>query len=846
MAKPVAAYSLPNDSVEGFNPVDFSLRFVRAMRQRAGLHHVPSLRTSLAIPQFLAARWFRLQRLDADDYIAAAVLNTPYEDQATAEQVARTILFPPKVAAKPKSESEAKADAKSKPDETAGIDDMLADLAALNIDLDALDQLDDLFDQESEATLGAYALFEQWLSSDRGDHKALAELMALFGGAGTLELHGGQDEASIRRLLQEMLQGSAGDWTPAHVEHGCHAGFGPAMAQSAHLPWELGGVLAGTGDQRRLVDHLDELAANASPDVLGRTLRFVRPFAADVDAGALQRMRAAAIARARDLTDWAALVDGTGEWLAPTPELVATSARQDVQRALAAAEQMANQFGEDLRCAVFDAWADTRVDDPPRLIELVQTAVPCPRWEQLLDTAHEALVGAIAAALASGDAETLLSEAVHSAKVMRVRGTPLVSQGAALLATDVLCLFTDPDAFLDTLDRFLAVRVVPGEQDRLIRHGVAIGVPEDEIYRRLGDALEQLTRMVEANVRDPAAYGRLLLRLTAIPPDHTRSLATRATADGNREAMAVLLAIDLANAAAACNDEELVLECIGFKGIGGGDNLLKQWYSGGQDLGGRLRSRIKAIAKAALLELGLSWASRAGGSLDEGLIPQNETRPLRASDDLDLLDIEGTVENLIGEGRTPDSLGEEDLFVHASARGRASFGVLIDISGSMAGEELALCCIAVVMLLARLQSEEIAIALFESDTHVVKTFDEHKDLDRVADDLLDLQARGGTRVEAALHWIREQFAARQDSRVQLLFLLSDFCFFETADELARHAEGLAELDIHLLAASHGMTDTRTRDGILEKMAGDLVLLKTMSELPAALNDAIAQVADLGG
>jgi Mg-chelatase subunit ChlD len=307
--------------------------------------------------------------------------------------------------------------------------------------------------------------------------------------------------------------------------------------------------------------------------------------------------------------------------------------------------------------------------------------------------------------------------------------------------------------------------------------------------------------------------------------------------------MAALLAVDLSNAAKAAGNDDFVLDCIGFKGIGGGDNLLKQWFSGGQELSGQLRDRIKQMAKAALLELGLAWASRAGGSLEEGMIPQNETRPLRASDDIDLLDIEGTIETLISEGRSPESLSEEDLFVHDTARGRASFGVLIDISGSMAGEELAICAIAVVMLLGRLQSEEIAIALFESDTHVVKGFNEDKPLDPIADELLDLQATGGTCVDAALTWIAEQFAERQESSVQLLFLLSDFCFFEDKKEITAHAEGLAELDVQLLAASHGLTDIDTRNAMLKSMPGDLLELTSVSELPERLNQAISQIAD---
>ncbi len=52
------------------------------------------------------------------------------------------------------------------------------------------------------------------------------------------------------------------------------------------------------------------------------------------------------------------------------------------------------------------------------------------------------------------------------------------------------------------------------------------------------------------------------------------------------------------------------------------------------------------------------------------------------------------------------------------------------------------------MLLGRLAPQEIAIALFESDTYVVKGFGEKRDLDEVTNRLLELAATGGTRVDA--------------------------------------------------------------------------------------------------
>ena len=128
---------------------------------------------------------------------------------------------------------------------------------------------------------------------------------------------------------------------------------------------------------------------------------------------------------------------------------------------------------------------------------------------------------------------------------------------------------------------------------------------------------------------------------------------------------------------------------------------------------------------------------------------------------------------------------EDDLFVPIQSKGQAALCVLVDISGSMGGRELANCAISVVMLLGKLAPQEIAIALFESDTHVIKGFQQEREIDEVTDRLLELAATGGTRVDAALKWANEQFEEVPEAEFRLLFLLSDYEFFESPKDLLR-------------------------------------------------------------
>ena len=137
----------------------------------------------------------------------------------------------------------------------------------------------------------------------------------------------------------------------------------------------------------------------------------------------------------------------------------------------------------------------------------------------------------------------------------------------------------------------------------------------------------------------------------------------------------------------------------------------------------------------------------------------------------------------------------------------------------MSGEELATCAMATVMLIGRMAPNEVAIAFFESDTHVVKTFDQDSDLDQVADTLLDLQATGGTCADAALKWAVEQFVEHPSADHLTLFLMSDFCFFEGEGEIAQLAEDLAGMDTRFFGACHGMVDSKMVNVFTSAMPG---------------------------
>jgi Mg-chelatase subunit ChlD len=848
---------LPGDTVTGTDPLVFSLEFVARMRKRKGLSHVPSLRTAIAIPRYLTARLFRKGSLVPQDYLDAAVLNTPYEDQSAAYEIAREVLFPSEPAAAEPAGAAA-AEVKQKPQQQGSKDatrSILDDLAGLNVDLEGLGDLsalDTLLESAEDRSLfQAFDLQQRMLKSNNRREQAGGRLVDRYGGAGELEARNIKTPEQVLELLKELLRGRINSLESEEVADACEAGHGGMLAKEVRQPWEMAGVLAGTKDFARLQELLKDMLASGSAVEMGRTLRFLEPHAGAVTGSEFEAFRKAGLERVRDLSEHAELLDGLRKWIAPPDKLLKEAASENPVRALEAARWLLDRFGENLQPRIFDHWADAH-STMPLLSELTRLAVDCKRWEDMVAAAYRDWK-------AEGDADLAFeakarpedrdpNAAAHFQKrwldaAEHLMATKLETGKKLAQRAVVDCLerITDAAAFLPMLDEFLERNIFPSDVPAVVEAGKKLGIDEQLIHERLGQPLEQLKQMIEDNVQDAERYKRLIDKIKQISPDLLKALCEKVFGDSNLCGMAALLAIDMGNAAGYV-PEPFAADAVGYKGIGGGMNLLRQWFDGRARLTDSLRAHVKALAKNALTDLAFEWIAGGTGSSEGGIIPQSRARPYRAGDELDQLDLEETLDTVISQGKQLDQLTEEDLFVPDRSKGQAALCVLLDISGSMGGRELANCAISVVMLLGRLEPQELAIAVFESDTHVIKGFLQEREIDEVTDYLLELAATGGTRVDAALRWACEQFDDVPEAEFRMLFLLSDFEFFESVRDLDELTRSLAAQNARYIGAAHGHFNKKTAEHFQEALGGETLKLRNLDQVPHLLMNAIRDAA----
>jgi Mg-chelatase subunit ChlD len=142
------------------------------------------------------------------------------------------------------------------------------------------------------------------------------------------------------------------------------------------------------------------------------------------------------------------------------------------------------------------------------------------------------------------------------------------------------------------------------------------------------------------------------------------------------------------------------------------------------------------------------------------------------------------------------------------------------------------------MLCYGMRKDEFGISFFESNTHVLKQLDEKVDLEKLADELLTVNARGGTKIQSALEWANKQFKEKSASREKLNLLFTDAEVFDIREAL-QEIKIMRSLGVDfILISPEASYNLKEAQKMVKAAGGQLLTIKDWKEFPKLISDII--------
>lgn len=233
----------------------------------------------------------------------------------------------------------------------------------------------------------------------------------------------------------------------------------------------------------------------------------------------------------------------------------------------------------------------------------------------------------------------------------------------------------------------------------------------------------------------------------------------------------------------------------------------------------QLRSLARTLAARVTIDVALAGSQRRRGITR--LRPMPSTR---AEGDIDL---DASIDAIVDARATGTTTDPARLHVSAWQRPTTALCLLVDRSGSMAGDRLASAAVAAAAVLFR-SPQDCSVVCFSDTAVVVKAQDESRPVEAVVSDVLSLRGFGTTDVGLALRTAGKQLGRSAAGR-RMAVLLSD-CRTTAGGDPLPHAAGIDELVV--LAPAEDSADARA---LCETLGARWAPLGGPGEVPEALN-----------
>jgi len=753
------------------DPCEFAVEFIRKMRNHPDIVQVPSSRQVLSIPRLILSRYYRKGAVTPNDYIEISRVTSFPDNQELASDLAFKILFP-----------NYKKDIVSDFFEN-GMDESEAEDNLLSpSEQDQLDEIQDLIDDiEMSVDTEKIQEMEQFLDelNKMRNEEPYNSAMHFFNDDSELFK---EEISSLGKLMEEAkkrLRDKINSLNPEDLKAASNLELNDMIEQNSKRDWEK--LASKALKNEDISKDLNKLMEKGNFEDLIQSMKFLK------DTNALQKdqfkkMKDNLQNQINNLDQLFNAAKNLGESPKFNKDKVLGNSlkKGSFEHNFNLANALDQYYGTNLREDLLDKINQMSKSSKlkPSLENLTKNALANKSWNSLFNQALNDAMKEIKNEKRKVEGYKSLSHQLQQLmnSCQNMHCSQKISQKIPEMIKKTIEASENSSQLRDAVEFLRKIGLEPDSKD-IEKLGKQLNMPEEEISELIEPNYQLLKKLIEKNKGNFERLQNLIDRLKdEINFDRMKELLNSAFSSENREALGALGHQDLSQAikgAQQMEGQEGVDKLVACLSAGSGENLLKQWFIHRKSLPEQAKEKVKELAKKMLIELGIYYSRARLGSATTGPIPVNIVRPYTVGDDIDNIDLEETIFNILEKGKKLSHIGYDDFYVYETAKGLRSACIELDISGSMTGEKLAYMAICVTMLSYGMRRDELGLCFFESDTHILKEMDKKADLEELADELLTISARGGTRIQKALEWARRQFKEKTDSREKLNILFTD-------------------------------------------------------------------------
>jgi Mg-chelatase subunit ChlD len=810
------------------------------MRKHPDIVQIPSSRQVLSIPQLILARYYRKGSTTPNDFIEIGCMTSYPDNQKLAKDIAFEILFP----------NYKKNIMPSFFKDNINYDEINPEDFISQEEKSELDQLQDLID-EIELTksidIDMIRQMEQFIEELNQKRNEEPYKSALHFFNDDTELYK-QEIASLNDLIKEARQRmmeKINSLSPSDLKAGANLNLNDLIQEKSLRQWEK--ITSQALNNQDITEELNNLMKSGNLEDLIQTMKFLNETSPESFKEQIQNMRNQLENQIENLDQLFQAARNLGETPNFNPDKVLNNSLQhsSFEHNFNLANSLDQYFGTNLRAQLLEKLNQQSQNNQLNLSleNLTKSAYANKAWNSLF---NQSLQNAIEEAMNQNkkfegfkSLSHQLQQLVNSCANMHC--SQKMAQKIPDIIKKTLESCENPNELKNSVEFLRKIGLQPKSKD-IEKIGKNLEMPEDEIFELIEPNYQLLKKLVDKNISDFERISNLMNQIKdQLNKERINELVSSALASENRDALGALGHFNLEAALKSAQQiggeegQDKLIQCLS---AGSGENLLKQWFIHRKNLPAAAKDKVKELAKKMLIELGIFYSRARLGSSISGPIPINVVRPYIIGDDFENVDLEETINNILEKGKKLEHINYNDFFVFETAKGLRSACFELDISGSMSGDKLAYMSICVTMLVYGMRKDELGIAFFESDTHVLKEMDQKADLEKLADELLTVQARGGTRVKKTLEWARRQFKEKSGTREKLNILFTDAEIYDlkqSIEELRIFRSMGVDFILVVPEQNFNMNDAQK---MVKIAGGQLLTIKEWEEFPELISDII--------